>query len=297
MTTPTPPASAGDSAPQAPRNVNSIDSSRLVFVCGMHRSGTTLLAQLLGDSAGFSALSGTGVRMDEGQFLQGVYPRGEDMGGVTKWAFNSRSHLTESDAREGHAQSLLSSWTPYWDLDATYLVEKTPLNLTKTRFLQELFPEARFVIITRHPVTQAMAVQKWSPTLLGKLGVGFPRLVNHWVHAHTVYSDDSAHLRRKIVIRYERLIMDPQREIDRLEEFFETKLTLANEVAAQIARLTTAARSYGRQRSDLARSLAEASSAMLRPLHRRRLRKYSSTVASLGYCLDDLEQPLEEPSQ
>ena len=32
------------------------------------------------------------------------------------------------------------------------LVEKSPPNLVRTRFLQALFPDARQIVVTRHPI-------------------------------------------------------------------------------------------------------------------------------------------------
>ena len=47
---------------------------RFVFLAGLHRSGTTLLARLLAAHPEVSGFSGTGAPADEGQLLQSVYP-------------------------------------------------------------------------------------------------------------------------------------------------------------------------------------------------------------------------------
>ena len=53
------------------------EDHQLVFVGGLHRSGTTVLAEMIASARSASGLENTGVMMDEGQFLQDVYPLGQ----------------------------------------------------------------------------------------------------------------------------------------------------------------------------------------------------------------------------
>src|SRR5207249_5367403 len=48
---------------------------RFVFVGGLHRSGTSLMARTIAGHPEVSAFTGTGVPEDEGQHLQTVYPK------------------------------------------------------------------------------------------------------------------------------------------------------------------------------------------------------------------------------
>src|SRR3954468_24917851 len=107
------------------------DDQRLVFVGGLHRSGTSLLARLIAAHPDASGLRNTGAPEDEGQHIQHVYPTAEQRGGVGRFALNQRSHLTDESplASGAAAQELWDSWSPFWDTKATYLVEKSPPNL------------------------------------------------------------------------------------------------------------------------------------------------------------------------
>ena len=60
---------------------------KYVFVCGLHRSGTTVLAHNVGKLKNCTGFENTGVTMDEGQYLQDVYPREAAHGGVGKFGF------------------------------------------------------------------------------------------------------------------------------------------------------------------------------------------------------------------
>jgi hypothetical protein len=177
--------------------------ARLVFIGGLHRSGTTLLADLLGEHPDVSSLRETGVIKDEGQFLQDVYPRGSASGGPGRFAHGQRAHLIESDAGDaaGARQRLLASWTPYWDTTRPVWVEKSPPNLIRFRYLQQIFPDATFVAIVRHPVAVAYATQKWSKGSIA-------RLIRHWVHAHEQFEADRPQVRKLVFVRYEDLVRD-----------------------------------------------------------------------------------------
>ena len=197
---------------------------RITFVGGLQRSGTTLVARIIGASADASALTGTGAVLDEGQHIQDIYAGG--LGNTSEWSFHPQAHLTEEDARRvpDAGARLWQSWSPFWDLDRTVLVEKSPPNLTKMRYFQEIFPKARFIVVTRHPVVQALAVRKWATRSRGRFTYGFPRLVEHWVHAHDVFAEDALHIENLLVLRYEHLMRDPAQQLGRVAEFLGIEL-------------------------------------------------------------------------
>jgi len=197
---------------------------RMVFIGGLHRSGTALVSRILASSPNASALTGTGAPLDEGQHIQDIYPGG--LGNTSEWSFHPQAHLTEEDAQRvpDAGERLWRSWSPFWDLDRTVLVEKSPPNLTKMRYFQEIFPGSRFVVVTRHPVVQALAVRTWATRTRGRYTYGFPRLVEHWVHAHDVFAEDALHIENLLVLRHEHLVRQPAREIARLAQFLELEL-------------------------------------------------------------------------
>jgi hypothetical protein len=180
-----------------------IASARLVFVGGLHRSGTTLLADLLGSLPEVSALTATGVWHDEGQFLQSSYPTAHELGGPGAFAFDARAHLTEADALDPSAlrAELLAGWAPHWDLARRRLVEKSPPNLLRFRYLQAVFPGAHCIAIVRHPVAVAHATAGWAETSLG-------RVLEHWLRAHETFEHDRPHIRDLTFVRYEDLVTD-----------------------------------------------------------------------------------------
>ncbi|MBE1875231.1 sulfotransferase family protein [Myceligenerans pegani] len=280
------------------------DGHRLVFIGGMHRSGTTLVADILGTVPGSSGLRNTGVPMDEGQHLQRVYTGAR--GRMDRWAYAPEAHLTEHDATPHAARELWDAWAPYWDRDARFLVEKSPPNLTKMRYLQELYPHARFIAVTRHPVVQALAIRKWAGLRTGRYGVGLPRLVGHWVHAHEVFADDAECVENLLVVRYEHLMREPGDVLGRVAEFLGTPpipadavdvhrsdtyerawhATCSGVLRRAAGHLRRAGRRPWRARQAVAREIADPA---LLPRYRREIAdRYAARIARLGYDVDNL---------
>jgi Sulfotransferase family len=189
---------------------------RFVFVGGLHRSGSSLLARALGAHPEISGFSNTGVVEDEGQFLQSVYPSDAISGGAGRFGFDARAHLTETSplATPANAERLRREWEAYWPTQARWFLEKSPANLIRARFLQTCFPDAAFVFIMRHPVGVALAVRKWSR-------IGVYALIHHWVHCHRLFRDDLPLLHRYCILTYEELVASPDKAVRVLYGFLD----------------------------------------------------------------------------
>jgi hypothetical protein len=266
----------GQDEPVAP------DASRLVFVAGLHRSGTTPLARILGQHPQVSTFRDTGVKEDEGQHLQTVYPPARSYGGAGLFAFDPRSHLTESSplCSPENARRLLEQWARHWDLTRPVLVEKSPPNLVMTRFLSALFPGCRIVVCVRHPVVVALSTSKWS-----RPGTRLERLVDHWLAAHDHLRADAVGADNIHLLRYEHLVTDPRSALDGVARFL---------------RLTSPLPADGVDpgRSDTYLAAWQALRSSRAPWNRRTVRALSERaprIAEYGYDMDDLSGFRERP--
>lgn len=194
-----------------------MEGHRFVFLAGLHRSGTTLLARLLAAHPEIGGFSGTGVPAEEGQHLQSVYPVAATYGGPGRFGFAPESHLTEASplATEENARAIYEEWSRHWDLERPVLLEKSPPNLLKTRFLQALFPGSAFVVIVRHPIPVSIPTARWRGTRR------YDRMFEHWLHCHSLFEADREHLARVHVLQYEQLVRDPAGLLREIFEFLE----------------------------------------------------------------------------
>jgi Sulfotransferase family len=185
---------------------------RLVFIGGLHRSGTTLLENLLCSRYEFSCLRAD-VAESEGQFLQSVFSAARVFGGPGRFAFND-AMLAELRGLTDHGACrarILLDWRRFVVGEAPTLLEKSPPNLTKIWWLRQVFPGSRFIVMVRDPRAVSAATLKWARTSL-------PELMMHWNAAYSLamadFRDEDCTL-----VRYEDLIARPEEEIARLGSF------------------------------------------------------------------------------
>jgi hypothetical protein len=248
---------------------------RHVFVGGLHRSGTTLLARCLADHALVSGFEDTGVPADEGQHLQSVYPVAKTYGGPGLFAFSEEAHLTEASqlVSEASRERLVAEWSRHWDLDKPILLEKSPPNLIHMRFLQALFPEAFFVVVVRHPVPVSYATKKW------RWKYSLRTLVRHWVVAHEIYREDRGRVGRLLEVRFEHLVRDPDAVLARVYEF----LGLDPRPTTQAVRPDSNEPYFRRWREEERSLSGRVSHALIR-------RELEERVNGFGYSFRDLDR-------
>jgi Sulfotransferase family len=211
-------ARAGTAAARSGRGASAREPSarKFVFICGLHRSGTSVLHRVLRSHGRASGFQDTGAIEDEGQHLQTVFPPAAAFGGPGRFAFDPRSHLTECSplVDDANRRELFAQWSRYWDLEKDVLLEKSPPNIIRSRFLQAMFPRCWFIFIVRHPIPTSLATRKWSHTGLGEL-------LRHWVSAHGIMLDDLPFLRRYLLLRYEDLCAASAAELARAWAFLD----------------------------------------------------------------------------
>lgn len=184
-----------------------------VFLVGCYNSGTTLLAELLGRHPQISALP------TEGHFITDQFQKDYELGLPRMWAGREELfRLTEQD-QGPNATRIKKQWGFRLDRSKPVLLEKSPPNTPRTRWLQAHFQPAYFVAVIRNGYAVAEGItRKGDPKHL-RDGWPVEQSAWQWRRSNEVIEEDSPHLQHLLWSRYEDLTANPQQELDRICAF------------------------------------------------------------------------------
>lgn len=258
--------------------LQAISGHRYIFVCGLHRSGTSVLARSLRDHPEVSGFQGTPSPEDEGMHLQTVYRPSGYYGGAGAFGFDPAAHLTEDSplVTVANRQRLFSEWSLYWDLNKRYLLEKSPANIIRTRFLQAMFPNSYFIVLMRHPVAVSFATQKWYRRYRVNWR-GFARILEHWLVCHEMFRADQACLGKSFVLKYEEFVTEPSRWVNEIYGFLGlSDHAISEKIISGVNNRYFA--QWQKKRSGFFSGI----------MNRRIVERYEERVRAFGYSLTDL---------
>lgn len=225
------------------RAENDVRTAAPIFIIGMHRSGTTLVEQIL---ASHSEVEGT----RELPFLPRIagYFGGFDLNTETSTPISQK---LLADLSEGEiarlAQSYLEGAATARSTLRTHFTDKLPSNWMHVGLILKLFPDARIIDVRRDPVATGLA-QFRKP--LGD-GVGHAQSFASFARYYHAYADLMTHFDeiapgRIHHVRYEGLVATPDAEIENLLgycglavepgclEFWKTERPVATPSAEQV---------------------------------------------------------------
>ena len=171
-----------------------------VFLVGCYNSGTTLLSELLGLHPSISALP------TEGHFITDQFVQDYMIGLPRMWVLREDIFcLTEHDDGPDPVR-IKKEWGMRLNLRKPVLLEKSPPNTAKTRWLQKHFENACFIGIVRNGYAVAEGIHRKADP--GHLRDGWPidLCAWQWQRSNEILKRDSKFLRRFLWIKYEDLV-------------------------------------------------------------------------------------------
>ena len=167
-----------------------------VFVVGCYNSGTTLLAEVIGAHPLISALP------TEGQFLTDQFAADHELGLGRMWVKREDLYrLTEADSGPD-VHRLKKEWGMRLNTRKPILLEKSPPNAARTRWLQSNFENAHFIAILRNGYAVAEGIRrKGRPAHLERWPL--EDCAYQWKRSNLVLEEDSKRLTNFMWVRYE----------------------------------------------------------------------------------------------
>lgn len=185
-----------------------------IFVVGCYNSGTTLLSEILATHNMIGSLP------TEGHFLTDQFPSEYDLGISRMWMVREDLYrLTEKDAGPDTVR-LKKEWGMRMnDRSKPVLLEKSPQNGSRTRWLQKHFANAYFIAMIRNGYAVAEGIsRKAKPECqMGKWPIN--TCAEQWRISNEVLQEDSAYLKHFMWVRYEDFTTDPGRELGKILKF------------------------------------------------------------------------------
>jgi Sulfotransferase family len=184
------------------------DQHHWLFILGLNNSGTTLVHDLLKSHPAMRWLP------NEGQYLTSALPLPRTYGVPRN--FSRRMdifHWTEVDD-PAPALRIKYDWAPYYQPRPGILLEKTPPNILRSRWLQQNFQPSRFLGIIRHPYAVCEGIRR-------REGHSIEEAALHWVRSNECLLNDGTLLRHFLCFRYEDLCLEPAEHLRKIEAFLD----------------------------------------------------------------------------
>ncbi|MBA2883004.1 hypothetical protein HNR65_003361 [Desulfosalsimonas propionicica] len=190
---------------------------RWLFLVGCYNSGTTLLSKMLGRHPGISALP------TEGHFITDQFVKDYEMGLPRMWTQREELfRLTEKNTGPDPVR-IKKEWGMRLDLSKPVLLEKSPSNSARVRWLNHHFRPACFIAIIRNGYAVAEGIRRKADPKHLRDGWPIEMAAYQWKRTYEVLESDSVYLNRFLLIKYEDLVREPVNELNRITDFIGIK--------------------------------------------------------------------------
>jgi len=201
-------------------------SSRLAFVVGPPRSGSTLLMRILNATSQVYS-----------RYEPHLFPALAHLGFWDTVEKAPYDQLQAQQAIRAYVQDLPGGEQDYWDACQAYLdvlygrmlqtapsgekyfLDKTPANSLVLPFMAKVYPQAKFIILTRHPA--AIFASYANSFFDGDFAaaVDFNPIISRYVPVMAAFLREQPipHLH----VKYEDLVSDPEGQLQRISEYLE----------------------------------------------------------------------------
>jgi Sulfotransferase family len=179
-----------------------------LFILGLNNSGTSLLSHVLGRHPDVRSLPSAG------QGLTAGLPRARDFGVSRNWTSRPEVFRWTEETRPEAALRVRYDWARAFPTREGILLEKSPPNTMRSRWLQRHFRPCRFVAIVRNPYAVCEGMRR-------REGIPIEEAALHWRRGHGYLLEDLPWLEQVLRLSYEGFCDDLAGHLARLETFLD----------------------------------------------------------------------------
>jgi hypothetical protein len=189
---------------------NKVETKKIIFICGMPRSGTTLVEQIL---SSHSEVYGAGELL----YLENSINK--------NFLENSKINRQKIiDLQSSSSENVFLDYFKCFDiynLDKNIITDKTPQNFKWIGFIKIFFPNAKIILCQRNPKDNCVSLFKNDfPSLTMNWSFDQEEIAEYYNEYHKLMNFWKDKIPKDIYeLNYERLIEDDKGEIDKLLEF------------------------------------------------------------------------------
>lgn len=203
-----------------------------IFVVGCNNSGTSLLQRMLGFSGNISTWP------LEGQRYSRVMPRAMRRGYGRIWMEYANDLSMDQGSLDSKAPRLVHDWMESLGQPIKEIIlEKTPANLLRMEWLQQVFPNSYFIGLVRNGYAVAEGIHRKSHKDIGQAA-------RHWANANAAMLEAARSIDRFIEIRYEDFFENKQETARRIADFIGFDLEVLSFAMSQKFALKTVEGEY-----------------------------------------------------
>lgn len=174
-----------------------------LFLVGCYNSGTTLLASLLSRHPQIGSLP------DEGQYLTDQLVCDYEVGLPRMWCERESLFRWDETHVGPDVARIRSEWAVRANRRGPVMMEKTPSNIARMRWLQANFENAYFVAIVRNGYAVAEGIRRKACVDGRYYAWPMELCARQWRRCAEVLAEDGPAIRHLKIVRYEDLAKDP----------------------------------------------------------------------------------------
>ena len=191
-----------------------------LFVLGCNSSGTSLLATVLARHPRIRALP------REGQKLTPQLHRPWDFGVGRLFTSEEHRFRRREDDDASTVQRIKYDWAAHLRPRPGVILEKSPPDCLRARWLQRNFAPPRFLILVRHPYAVCEGIRR-------RRRCTIEAAVRHWARVYEILEEDTPHLLHVHNIHYEGFCNSPVPVLRAVEDWLGLPAWFSDEVVAE----------------------------------------------------------------